>query len=438
MADISVTFAGKKLRNPLGVASHALTSPEHDPQALADHLKGYVDAGAAFVYTPFINPEAKHPKGYAPAYKFMGIGSREPFAMEGLLVACDAERIMCRLEEGLKLVDLLKKTLPADVPVIANIIGPGADAAGWEEHAKKFEDAGADIIELNVSCPLPAMTADAVECYTTGELTGAAGSLLGDSPALLRPVVEAAVKAVKIPVGVKLTPETGFPRLVTVAEAIKAAGAAFISGINAPITCSPPDIYNDGKAKWPGIEDHMLCAALGPWDRFLCYRNLSTLSMFVPGMELAAIGGLVEPEHIVEAMFLGGRVAQLSSGLFWRGTKLIEDTVKFLDDYMDNMGYKSTDDFIGKAIMHMKPVEDIDWKMEDYVSITDDRACVRCGICSKGICDARTLKDHPLRMEVNEDMCYGCGLCHAVCPQHAISIVEKKHKVIGVSFIPSK
>ncbi|NLT35367.1 MAG: 4Fe-4S binding protein [Gaiellales bacterium] len=437
MADISVTFAGRKLRNPLGVASHALTSPEHDPQALADHLNGYVEAGAAFVYTPFINPEARHPKGFAPAYKFMGIGSREPFGREGLLVATDAERIMSRLDDGLKLIDLLKKSLPADVPVIANIIGPGSDASGWGTFAKKFEDAGADIIEMNVSCPIPACTADAVGSYASGEMPSSAGSLLGDSPALLEPVVQAVVDAVSIPVGVKMTPETGFPRLVGVAEAIQRGGAQFISGINAPLTCSPPDIYNDGKAKWPGIEDHMLCAALGPWDRFLNYRNLTTLSMFVPGMALCSIGGLVEPEHVVEAMMLGGRVCQLSSGLFWRGTDLITDSLTFLNDYMDQMGYKSTDEFIGRAIAHMKPVEDIDWRMEEFVSWTDDRKCRRCGICSKGICSARILKENPLRVEVNEDMCYGCGLCEAVCPEHAISILEKKHKVIGVSFMPS-
>jgi isopentenyl diphosphate isomerase/L-lactate dehydrogenase-like FMN-dependent dehydrogenase len=57
MVDLSVTFVGKKLRSPIGVASHALTNPVHDPQALADHLKKYVDAGASFVHTPVISPE---------------------------------------------------------------------------------------------------------------------------------------------------------------------------------------------------------------------------------------------------------------------------------------------------------------------------------------------------------------------------------------------
>ncbi len=438
MADLSVTFVGKKLRSPVGVASHALTNPGHDPQVLANHLKRYVDAGAAFVYTGFINPEPKHPKGLAPAYKFMSIRSREPFAMEGLIVATDAQRIMIRLEEGLALIDLLKKTLPADVPVIANIIGPGADSKGWAQHAKKMENAGADIIEMNVSCPLPAATAEAVGAYTKGELSEAAGCLLGDSPALLTPVVEAVVKAVKIPVGVKLTPETGFPRLVGIAESIKRCGARFISGINSPLTCCPPDIYNQGKAKWIGIENNVICAALGPWDRFLCYRNLATISMFVPGIELTAIGGLVEPEYVVETMMLGARICEFSSGLFWRGTKIIEDTIDFLHKYMARMGYKSVEDFIGLGIKHFRPIEEIDWRMEDFVSTVDDLKCIRCGACATSICEARTLKENPLRIEVNEDMCYGCGLCQSICPASAVSIIEKKHKVVGVSFLPSR
>jgi len=439
MTDLSVTFVGKKLRSPIGVGSHALVRAEHDPQALCTHLKGYVDAGAGYVYTPFISPELKHPKGMAPVYKFQAMTAREPFAREGLLSATDAERIMSRLEEGLRLLDLLKKSLPSDVPVIANLIGPGSDPEGWAKHCKKFEDAGADIIELNCSCPIPAATASAVESYIAGDLSEAAGALLGDSPALLVPVVEAAVKAVKIPLGVKMTPETGFPRLVGLAEAIKKAGAKFITAINAPITCGPPDIYNDGKGKWAGIEDNLICGVQGPMNRYLCYRNMATISMFVPGIELAACGGLVEPEHVVEAMMLGARIAEFSAGLIWRGTRIISDTIEFLEkDYMPRMGYQSVDDFIGVGIKHIKPCEEVDWRMEECVSTTDPKRCVRCGICATGICDARSLKENPLRLEVDEEMCYGCGLCLAVCPEHAVNIIEKKHKVIGVSFIPSR
>lgn len=163
MHDLSVTFAGKKLKSPIGVASHALKSgATNDPQRLADHLMGYVEQGAGFVYTPFVCPEQAHPKDLPPSYRFMSIYSREPFREEGLLCAADARRIMCRRDDGLRAIEILKKMLPPDVAIIANIIGPGADAAGWAEHAKCFAQVGTDIIEMNVSCPLPAGTADGV------------------------------------------------------------------------------------------------------------------------------------------------------------------------------------------------------------------------------------------------------------------------------------
>ena len=437
MANLEVTFVGKKLRSPIGIASHAVFNGGlMDPMAEADHLMRYVEMGAGFVHTPFICPEEEHPQDAPPAWKFMNIYSREPFRMEGLLVATDAHRIMCRLRPGLTLIETLREKLPDDVIVIANMIGPGADPKGWAEHCKRAEDAGADLIEMNVSCPLPAATAKAVQAYSTGEMSEAAGCLLGDSPALLLPVVEEVVKAVNIPVGVKFTPETGFPRVVGLAEGVKKAGAKFISGINAPITCAPPDIYKNGQGKWPGLTANPICAALGPWDRFLLYRNLAAISVFVPGIELAGIGGLVEPEHVVEAMMLGARICEFSSGLLWRGMDLIKDTISFLTDYMDKQGYKTVDEFIGLGINFVKPLEEIDWRLEDFIATVDDRLCTRCGRCARSICNARKLEREPLRIVIDSRYCIGCGLCQAICPANAVSIVEQKHQVVGIS-IPS-
>lgn len=434
MADLSVTFVGKKLRSPLGVASHAvLNAGVKDARAETAHLEHYADIAVGYVHTPFICTEAEHPRDKPPAWKFMNIRSRDPFAMEGLLVTTEAARIMCRLNPGLAMIAHLRANLPEDVAVIANMIGPGADPIGWAAHCQKAEDAGADIIEMNVSCPIPATEARSVHAYQCGEMCDAAGCLLGDSPALLIPVVKAVVERVSIPVGVKLTPETGFPRVIGLAEAIKDAGASFITSINAPITCGPPDIYNGGQGQWPGITANPICAALGPWDRFLLYRNLGVLSAFVPGIELAGVGGLVEPEHIVESMMLGARICEFSSGLLWKGTGLIAQSIKFLNKYMDEMGYTRVEDFIGLGVPHIQPVETLDWRQEDFLAVTDEDACNLCGRCAKSICMARTIEQDPPRIALDSRYCIGCGLCQAICPENAVRIVAESHPVVGVS-----
>ncbi len=434
MANLSVVFAGKELRSPLGVASHAVLNPgAGNSKAETDHLRRYADLRVGYVHTPFICPEKEHPKDAYPAWKFMSIRSRKPFHMEGLLVATEARRIMCRLNPGLAMIANLRKNLPDDVAVIANMIGPGADPDGWAEHCRKAQEAGADMIEMNVSCPIPASEARAVQSYCSGVMSDAAGCLLGDSPELLLPIVESVVNKLSIPVGVKLTPETGFPRIVALAEGLKEKGAAFISGINAPITCAPPDIYKGGQGKWIGLEANPICAALGPWDRFLLYRNLGVLSVFVPGIELTGIGGLVEPEHIVEAMMLGARICEFSSGLLWKGTKLIARSLDFLEKYMDQQGYKKVDEFIGAGVRFIQPVDQLDWRTEDFLSVVDDDLCTKCGRCATSICSAISIQKDPRRIVVDSRYCIGCGLCNAICPAKAITMIQLKHPVVGVS-----
>ena len=82
MADLSVTFVGKKLRSPLGVASHAVLNPGlGDSTIETDHLLRYADIEVGYVHTPFICPEEEHPKDKPPAWKFMNVQSRQPYNM---------------------------------------------------------------------------------------------------------------------------------------------------------------------------------------------------------------------------------------------------------------------------------------------------------------------------------------------------------------------
>lgn len=102
-------------------------------------------------------------------------------------------------------------------PVAIQIFG--ADPAVMAEAARIVEEAGADLIDVNMGCPVPKI------CKT-----GAGAALLAD-PAVGAAAVEAMVAAVRVPVTVKmrrgLTPADSRP--AEAARAMEAAGAAAIT-----------------------------------------------------------------------------------------------------------------------------------------------------------------------------------------------------------------
>ena len=103
---------------------------------------------------------------------------------------------------------------PDEHPVGVQVFG--ADEQAMAEAARAVEAAGADLIDINMGCPVPKI------CKT-----GAGAALLADPAAAAR-IVAAMVRAVEIPVTVKmrrgLTPSTSAP--VEIARRFEDAGAA--------------------------------------------------------------------------------------------------------------------------------------------------------------------------------------------------------------------
>jgi tRNA-dihydrouridine synthase B len=103
---------------------------------------------------------------------------------------------------------------PDEHPVGVQVFG--SDPGAMAEAARAAADAGADLVDVNMGCPVPKI------CKT-----GAGAALLAE-PELASAVVEAMARAVDIPVTVKmrrgLTPSTAVP--VETARRLEAAGAA--------------------------------------------------------------------------------------------------------------------------------------------------------------------------------------------------------------------
>lgn len=106
------------------------------------------------------------------------------------------------------------RVLPDEAPMAIQLFG--ADAAVMVEAARAAEAAGADLIDVNMGCPVRKITK-----------TGAGAALLDDPDAAAR-IVEAMAGAVDVPVMAKMrrgtTPSSSRP--VAVAQRLEAAGAA--------------------------------------------------------------------------------------------------------------------------------------------------------------------------------------------------------------------
>lgn len=96
------------------------------------------------------------------------------------------------------------------VPVVASVFGDSVES--YAEVAAKFEQAGADAVELNVSCP------------------HAEVSDVGTDPSRTREVVRAVRAAIKIPLWVKLSPNV--TDVAAIATAAEGAGADAVVAIN--------------------------------------------------------------------------------------------------------------------------------------------------------------------------------------------------------------
>jgi len=239
--------------------------------------------------------------------------------------------------------------------------------------------------------------------------------------------VEAVVKAVSIPVGVKLTPEvTGFPACVELVRRFQRAGARFITTLNNGVAIIPPDIYNRGKPRLKNVDNSPFCGLSGPNLLIENYKATAAIVKHVPGMEVMSVGGISTPENVVEMLMLGARTTEQVTQVKMRGLQTLRDNVNFFRWFLDEHGYGSIEELIGIGQQYIGGIEEM-CGLEDvtYIGVTDTDKCVGCGIC----CDmpdkiCRTLKDGKAVLEINR--CNGCGVCALCCPVGACTMEPMK------------
>ena len=452
---LAVTLAGVPFRSPIGLApigggSH-FGRPNPDPDREAEitlrYLLDHVRAGSNCLYlnVSYLTREtlAKLQKGTmqvpAPARpaawseRFLtAVTPVAPYGVEGLYSMVtpgpgvpSIEMEEQQLERQQRLVQALRRELPRGVPLVGGVIGCGGQPDAYVDAAVKCEELGFDLIEVNFHCPLQAGMRGAVEFSARRSYPAySQGGLLAEHPDLVQQIVREVVRAVKTPVGVKFSAEVGFPRIVHLAEVVKEAGARYIGVGGAGVGVAPPDIYNHGKPQWPFADKGSFCLASGSWMRRTCYRDIAAVARFVPELGIMASGGLVTPEHCVEAMMLGATLTQVCAGVMEQGKGLLRRAHRFLGTFLAEQGYAGAEELIGLGGAYLGYPDELELQSGEVVAEVDQETCERCGRCTDNLCIALDSRDG--KTSVDSGTCSGCGACTIACRSGALRLVLRR------------
>ncbi|MGI6730628.1 MAG: NAD-dependent dihydropyrimidine dehydrogenase subunit PreA [Anaerovoracaceae bacterium] len=307
----------------------------------------------------------------------------------------------------------LKRDYP-DKVMVASIMGSCDEE--WRELAKMADQAGADLIEGNFSCPQ----------MTSHEM----GSDVGSNPALVRDYCKAVTETTKIPFIAKMTPNITNMELPAIA-AIE-GGAAGISAINTVKSITNIDFENmtampvvNGKSSISGYSG----AAVRPIAlRFIADMLKNEKLKNVP---MSGIGGIETWKDAAEFLLLGCRNVQVTTAVMQYGYRIVEDMISGISHFMDERGYEKLEDFLGIALGNIIPAEELNRDFKIYPDFDHD-LCIGCGRCYISCYDAAHQAidwDEKKRRPNLNDNCVGCHLCLNVCPvQNCITPGEIKWK----------
>lgn len=257
------------------------------------------------------------------------------------------------------------------------------DTAGF---AKEIEETGmADLLEINVSCPMPA---DSV------------GMHIGKNPELVYKQVKSVKSVTNIPVTIKLTPMV--TDIVEIAQAARDAGADGISIGNSLRGFAGVDIET-GKPY-----QRAFCGYGGPAVKPVIMAMIAEVASRID-IPISAIGGVSSYKDVVEYIMCGATTVQLATAVLWNGYEIIAKIVKDLEEWMNLKGYQSFEEIRGIALPYLTTTEKLA-KEPFQTARIDNSKCINCGRCQK-VCMYEAISMGKNGYGVNQTKCDGCGLC---------------------------
>ncbi|MCL4155798.1 UNVERIFIED_CONTAM: hypothetical protein GTU68_017483, partial [Idotea baltica] len=244
------------------------------------------------------------------------------------------------LADNLREIEEVKKYFPNHAVIASLMVETRAQ---WIQIIKDVENAGADGIELNFGCP-------------HGMCERGMGSAVGQEPAVLETIVGWVMEAANIPVITKLTPnisEITDPGLAAVN-----GGTDAISLINTIKSIVGIDL--DSYAPYPVVDGKGTNGGYcGPAVKPIALQMVKELAQHasIKDTPISGIGGIETWRDVVEFILLGASSVQVCTAAMHYGFGIVREMEAGLVQFMNDKGYNTIYDFVGKALPNVT-----DWK----------------------------------------------------------------------------
>ena len=398
---MSFEVAGLKFRNPFVVASGPAT--KHITQLVEAERCGWGGASLklAIEPAPYINLD--------PRYRWWKQEQYMAFSAEKRLT----------LEEALRLTEQGRKQTK-ELIILANIAYTGEKGMdGWVDMARRFVEAGAHGLELNMCCPNMSFN---LKVSGEQEHTAQSGASLGQNAEIVGMATRIIADAVDVPVFVKLTPEGG--RIAEVAQACFENGASVVGTTANRLAIPEFDIHDPRRGPFRfQVEPSMACFS-GGWVKPLALRDVFEIRKKVGSVpRILGTGGVRNYLDAVQMMMCGADMIGICTEVMLHGFGFLSGLLKNIEKFMVRHGYHSYRDFRDLVVEAITPADKLTLK-EAYAQV-EPELCDGCGRCERiGHCYAITLEDQ--KAIVDPRLCTGCSTCQDVCHAGAISFVEKE------------
>ncbi|HVR42723.1 MAG TPA: tRNA-dihydrouridine synthase [Thermoanaerobaculia bacterium] len=337
MADLSVEFTGLRFENPFLLSSAPPTESE------ANILRAF-EAGWGGVVTktigmhPVVNVQGPKTKFLRTDVESQKISTRKrPNA--ALHSSWNWELISDKpLEWWIPRIERIKQAFPDRILIASIMAGSGDEREldHWQTLTRAVQEAGADGIEMNFSCPH--MDRDDM------------GSNIGKNRQLCAQVTRVVKDVAKIPVWVKLTPST--TDIVIEAKGAFEGGGDAISSSNTFPSLTPID--PETLEFEMNVEGYTSSGGLGgPAILPLSLAKMAQLTQSFPEGEFSGIGGISDFSHALNYFLLGCGTVQVCTAAMLDhavGPNVIRELRRGMAEFLDRnaeRGWTRLKDFRG-------------------------------------------------------------------------------------------